>query len=143
MTEHDDGAFKLPDRRPLADAEWENGYVGDTVYKDKNIRKNVSNYILSWPDGRTGTTWTVKNGDTTTGSYFTFILNSICENYKNTTSTSYLICGDNQSILLDTGCGIGRMKKLIFFLCFSFFFRSSIAAYLSASNKKLKNAFDG
>ena len=23
MTEHDDGAFKLPDRRPLADAEWE------------------------------------------------------------------------------------------------------------------------
>ena len=52
------------------------------VYKGKNIKKNVSNYITSWPDGSTGTTWTVKSGDTTTGSYFTFILNSIWENYK-------------------------------------------------------------
>lgn len=82
----------------IADAEWENGYVGDTVYKDKNIRKNVSNYILSWPDGRTGTTWTVKNGDTTTGSYFTFILDSIWENYK-------------KAISKDTGININSLDK--------------------------------
>lgn len=66
----------------IAGAKWEDGYVGDIVYKGKNIKKNVSNYITSWPDGSTGTTWTVKSGDTTTGSYFTFILNSIWENYK-------------------------------------------------------------
>ena len=82
----------------IADAEWENGYAGDTVYKDKNIRKNVSNYILSWPDGRTGTTWTVKNGDTTTGSYFTFILDSIWENYK-------------KAISKDTGININSLDK--------------------------------
>lgn len=41
---------------------------------------------------------------------------AISEDYKDTKSTSYLICGDNQSILLDTGCGIGRIKKLIFTL---------------------------
>lgn len=39
---------------------------------------------------------------------------AICEPYKDSQSISYLICGDNNSVLLDTGCGIGRMKKLIF-----------------------------
>lgn len=79
-------------------AIWEDGYVGDIVYKDKNIKKNVSNYIKSWPDGSTGTTWTVKSGNTTTGSYFTFILDSIWENYKNTISN-------------DTGININSLNK--------------------------------
>lgn len=39
---------------------------------------------------------------------------AISEAYKDTQSVSYLICGDNSSVLLDTGCGIGRMKKLVF-----------------------------
>jgi len=82
----------------IAGAEWEDGYVGDTVYKDKNIRKYVSNYILSWPDKSTGTTWTVKNGDTTAGSYFTFILESIWENYKKVISE-------------DTGININSLGK--------------------------------
>lgn len=41
---------------------------------------------------------------------------AISEDYKDTKSTSYLICGDNQAVLLDTGCGIGRIKKLVFSL---------------------------
>lgn len=63
-------------------ATWEDGYVGNTVYKEKNIKSNVSKYITSWPDGSKGTTWTVKRGDATTGSYFTFVLDSIWDNYK-------------------------------------------------------------
>lgn len=63
-------------------ATWEDGYVGNTVYKEKNIKLNVSKYITSWPDGSKGTTWTVKRGDATTGSYFTFVLDSIWDNYK-------------------------------------------------------------
>lgn len=63
-------------------AIWEDGYVGNTVYKEKNIKSNVSKYITSWPDGSKGTTWTVKRGDATTGSYFTFVLDSIWDNYK-------------------------------------------------------------
>ena len=63
-------------------ATWEDGYVGNTVYKEKNIKSNVSKYINSWPDGSKGTTWTVKRGDATTGSYFTFVLDSIWDNYK-------------------------------------------------------------
>ena len=82
----------------ITGAEWEDGYVGDTVYEDKNIKKYVSNYILSWPGGRTGTTWTVKNGDTTTDSYFTFILDSIWENYK-------------KAISEDTGININSLDK--------------------------------
>lgn len=82
----------------IAGAKWEDGYVGDIVYKGKNIKKNVSNYITSWPDGSTGTTWTVKSGDTTTGSYFTFILDSIWENYKKTISE-------------DTGININSLVK--------------------------------
>ena len=57
----------------IENAKWEDGYVGNTVYKEKNIKENVSNHITSWPDGSTGTTWTVKSGNTTTGSYFTFM----------------------------------------------------------------------
>lgn len=79
-------------------ATWEDGYVEDTVYKNKNIKSNVSKYIVSWPDGSTGTTWTVKSGNTTTDSYFTFILNSIWENYKNTISK-------------DTGIDIDSLDK--------------------------------
>ena len=63
-------------------ATWEDGYVENTVCKEKNIKSNVSKYITSWPDGSKGTTWTVKRGDATTGSYFTFVLNSIWDNYK-------------------------------------------------------------
>lgn len=63
-------------------ATWEDGYVGNTGYKEKNIKSNVSKYITSWPDGSKGTTWTVKRGDATTGSYFTFVLDSIWDNYK-------------------------------------------------------------
>lgn len=82
----------------IKNATWEDGYVGDTVYKYKNIKKNVSNYIKSWPDGSTGTTWTVKSGNTTTGSYFTFILDSIWENYK-------------KAISKDTGININNLNK--------------------------------
>lgn len=67
-------------------ATWEDGYVGDTVYKNKNIKSNVPQYITSWPDGSTGATWTVKSGDSATGTYFTYILNSIWNNYKSVIS---------------------------------------------------------
>lgn len=79
-------------------ANWEDGYVGDTVYKEKNIKSNVSKYITSWSDGSTGATWTVKSGDTTTGPYFTFILDSIWDNYKTTISR-------------DTGIDINDLKE--------------------------------
>lgn len=42
-----------------------------------NITTNVSSYIKSWPDGSTGSTWTVKRGDTN----FTYILDSIWKAY--------------------------------------------------------------
>lgn len=82
----------------IGNAKWEDGYVGNTVYKEKNIKENVSNHITSWPDGSTGTTWTVKSGNTTTGSYFTFILDSIWENYK-------------KAISEDTGININNLDK--------------------------------
>lgn len=82
----------------IENAKWEEGYVGNTVYKEKNIKENVSNHITSWPDGSTGTTWTVKSGNTTTGSYFTFILDSIWENYK-------------KAISEDTGININNLDK--------------------------------
>lgn len=63
-------------------ATWKNGYVGNTVYENKNIKSNVASYITSWPDSSTGSTWTVKRDNNTTGRYFTFILNSIWESYK-------------------------------------------------------------
>lgn len=82
----------------IENAKWEDSYVGNTVYKEKNIKENVSNHITSWPDGSTGTTWTVKSGNTTTGSYFTFILDSIWENYK-------------KAISEDTGININNLDK--------------------------------
>lgn len=82
----------------IENAKWEDGYVGNTVYKEKKIKENVSNHITSWPDGSTGTTWTVKSGNTTTGSYFTFILDSIWENYK-------------KAISEDTGININNLDK--------------------------------
>lgn len=42
-----------------------------------NITTNVSSYIKSWPDGSTGSTWTVKRDDTN----FTYILDSIWKAY--------------------------------------------------------------
>lgn len=39
------------------DAIWEGGVDGTTVYENKNIKQNVSNYIVNWPDLKTGTTW--------------------------------------------------------------------------------------
>lgn len=68
-------------------ATWENGYVGDTVYENKNIKSNVASYITSWPDGSTGSTWTVKKEDSSTARYFTFILNSIWDKYKSSVAT--------------------------------------------------------
>ena len=38
-------------------AIWEDGIVGNTVYKNKNIKQNVSNYIVNWPDLKLGATW--------------------------------------------------------------------------------------
>lgn len=40
-----------------AGAIWENGIEGTTVYHNKNIKQNVSNYIVNWPDLKVGTTW--------------------------------------------------------------------------------------
>lgn len=44
---------------------------------NKNITTNVSSYITSWPDGSTGSTWTVKRDDTN----FNYILDSIWDAY--------------------------------------------------------------
>lgn len=48
----------------------------------KNITTNVANYITAWPDGSTGDTWTVKRDDATTGTHFTYILDSIWTAYE-------------------------------------------------------------
>ena len=75
-------------------ATWENGYVGNTVYENKNIKSNVASYITSWPDSSTGSTWTVKRDDSATGSYFTFILDSIWDRYKSSVATDLGLEGD-------------------------------------------------
>ena len=75
-------------------ATWENGYVGNTVYENKNIKSNVASYITSWPDSSTGSTWTVKRDDSATGSYFTFILDSIWDSYKSSVATDLGISED-------------------------------------------------
>ena len=72
-------------------ATWSNGYKKDAngniteTFTNKNIVTStsqiLSNYITSWPDGSTGSTWTVKRGDKETGSYFTDIWNSIKDAY--------------------------------------------------------------
>lgn len=48
----------------------------------KNITTNVASYITAWPDNSTGSTWTVKRDDPTTGANFTYILDSIWDAYK-------------------------------------------------------------
>ena len=40
-----------------AGAIWEDGIVDNTVYHNKNIKQNVSNYIVNWPDLKEGATW--------------------------------------------------------------------------------------
>lgn len=76
-------------------ATWESGYVGTTVYENKNIKSNVASYITSWPDGSTGSTWTVKRGDSSTGSYFTFVLDSIWVSYKSSVAADLGISEDD------------------------------------------------
>lgn len=48
----------------------------------QNITINVAKYITAWPDGSTGSTWTVKRDDATTGGNFTYILDSIWTAYE-------------------------------------------------------------
>ena len=48
----------------------------------KNITTNVASYITAWPDNSTGSTWTVKRDDPTTGANFTYILDSIWDAYE-------------------------------------------------------------
>lgn len=74
-----------------AGATWTNGYNKDAngnitqTFTNKNIVTStsqiLSNYITSWPDGSTGSTWTVKKGDAKTGSYFTYVWGSIKDAY--------------------------------------------------------------
>lgn len=67
---------------------------------NKNITTNVSSYIKSWPDGSTGSTWTVKRGD----AKFTYILDSIWDAYddeiKNDTGVENLMITDVTEITL-------------------------------------------
>ena len=42
----------------------------------------MASYITTWPDGSTGSTWTVKRDDPTTGANFTYILDSIWDAYQ-------------------------------------------------------------
>lgn len=67
---------------------------------NKNITTNVSSYIKSWPDGSTGSTWTVKRGD----AKFTYILDSIWDAYddeiKNDTGVENLMITDVTEIIL-------------------------------------------
>ena len=77
---------KLEAKISTAGATWTNGYTNDnSAIPNKNIVTGngqiLTNYITSWPDGSTGTTWTVKKDDPTTGGYFTSIWNEISGNY--------------------------------------------------------------
>ena len=92
-----------------ADATWTNGYTNDnSAIPNKNIVTGngqiLTDYITSWPDGSTGTTWTVKKNDPTTGGYFTSIWNEISENYiasiKKDTGINDLTVDDITGIVL-------------------------------------------
>lgn len=92
-----------------ADATWTNGYTNDnSAIPNKNIVTGngqiLTDYITSWPDGSTGTTWTVKKNDPTTGGYFTSIWNEISENYiasiKKDTGINDLTVDDITEIIL-------------------------------------------
>lgn len=79
-------------------AVWEDGYVGSTTYKNKNIKSNVARYITAWPDGSTGSSWTVKRDDENTKDYFKFVLDSIWDSYKS-------------SIAKELGIDANRLQK--------------------------------
>lgn len=92
-----------------ANATWTNGYTNDnSAIPNKNIVTGngqiLTDYITSWPDGSTGTTWTVKKNDPTTGGYFTSIWNEISENYiasiKKDTGINDLTVDDITEIVL-------------------------------------------
>lgn len=92
-----------------AGATWTNGYTNDnSAIPNKNIVTGngqiLTDYITSWPDGSTGTTWTVKKNDPTTGGYFTSIWNEISENYiasiKKDTGINDLTVDDITEIVL-------------------------------------------
>ena len=92
-----------------AGATWTNGYTNDnSAIPNKNIVTGngqiLTNYITSWPDGSTGTTWTVKKDDLTTGGYFTSIWNEISGNYiasiKKDTGINDLTVDDITEIVL-------------------------------------------
>ena len=92
-----------------ADATWTNGYTNDnSAIPNKNIVTGngqiLTDYITSWPDGSTGTTWTVKKNDPTTGGYFTSIWNEISGNYiasiKKDTGINDLTVDDITEIVL-------------------------------------------
>ena len=100
---------KLEAKISTAGATWTNGYTNDnSAIPNKNIVTGngqiLTNYITSWPDGSTGTTWTVKKNDPTTGGYFTSIWNEISKNYiesiKNDTGINDLTVGDITEIVL-------------------------------------------
>ena len=94
-----------------AGATWINGYTksdkSDPIPNKNIVTGNgqiLTNYITSWPDGSTGTTWTVKKDDPTTGGYFTSIWNEISENYiasiKKDTGINDLTVDDITEIVL-------------------------------------------
>ena len=100
---------KLEAKISTAGATWTNGYTNDnSAIPNKNIVTGngqiLTNYITSWPDGSTGTTWTVKKDDPTTGGYFTSIWNEISENYiasiKKDTGINDLTVDDITEIVL-------------------------------------------
>ena len=100
---------KLEAKISTAGATWTNGYTNDnSAIPNKNIVTGngqiLTNYITSWPDGSTGTTWTVKKDDPTTGGYFTSIWNEISGNYiasiKKDTGINDLTVDDITEIVL-------------------------------------------
>ena len=100
---------KLEAKISTAGATWTNGYTNDnSAIPNKNIVTGngqiLTDYITSWPDGSTGTTWTVKKDDPTTGSYFTSIWNEISGNYiasiKKDTGINDLTVDDITEIIL-------------------------------------------
>ena len=100
---------KLEAKISTAGATWTNGYTNDnSAIPNKNIVTGngqiLTDYFTSWPDGSTGTTWTVKKDDPTTGSYFTSIWNEISENYiasiQNETGINDLTVDDITEIIL-------------------------------------------
>ena len=100
---------KLEAKISTAGATWTNGYTNDnSAIPNKNIVTGngqiLTDYITSWPDGSTGTTWTVKKNDPTTGGYFTSIWNEISGNYiasiKKDTGINDLTVDDITEIVL-------------------------------------------